>query len=116
MRCMGRNDKKVSRTRLSVIQDSLSSSCRRKSANPGSLGKETTRYHRASWQGGWALCTVSFSRWPKRRGRPFGHIATQKEGKSLTWRWSPRVLFGPQGPCRRLQRKRRERSVRSFGP
>lgn len=91
--------------------------CRRKSANPGSPGKETTtHYHHASWQGGFfSLAQYPFfTRWPQRRGRPFGHIATQKRGKSLTWRWStgsslaPRALAEPAEACRG-----REQNVRS---
>lgn len=88
--------------------------CRRKSANPGSPGKKATHYHHASWQGGFLhsiLSSLAQATWQTVRAH-----CDPEEGKSLTWRWSPRVLYGPQGPCRGLQRKGTERSVRSFGP
>lgn len=81
----------------------------------GLRGRKTTHYHHASWQGGFFLHSILFSlaqaTWQTVRAH-----CDPEEGKSLTCRWSPRVLSGPQGPCRALQRKERERSVRSFGP
>lgn len=80
----------------------------------GLRGRRPTHYHHASWQGGFLhsiLFSLAQATWQTVRAH-----CDPEEGKSLTWRWSPRVLSGPQGPCRRPQRKGRERSVRSFGP
>lgn len=129
VRCMGRNGKK-SRVEqgCSVIQAAriLSASRRRESANPGSPGKQTGRpahYHStttlklAVWVF-FLLHSILFplaqATWQTVRAH-----CDPEEGKSLTWRWGPGSSLGPGGPpalAGRLQRKRRERSVRSFGP
>lgn len=88
--------------------------CRRKSVNPGSPGKKTTHYHRASWQGGF-FAQYPFLAGPSDVADRSGTLRPRR-GEELDLAMEPRVLFGPQRPCRGLQRKGTERSVRSFGP
>lgn len=114
---VGRNGRKSSEKRFVLSARIAFGYCRRKSANPGSPGKETTtHYDHASWQGGFFSCTVSFfyplapATWQTVRAH-----CDPEEGKELDLAMEHRVLFGPPGPLQRLQRHAEEGN-RTFGP
>lgn len=103
---VGRNDKNPARTGCHVSQDSFW-------LLQAQIGKSRVSGEGVAGRVGFR--TVSFSAGPSDVADRSGTLRPRR-GEELDLAMERRVLVGPQGPCRRLQRKGTERSARSFGP
>lgn len=88
----------------------LSASCRRKSANPGSPGKENIQYHHASWQGG-LFAQYPFPAGPSDVADRSGTLRPRR-GEELDLAMEPPGPLWAPGPLQAPA----EEEKRTFGP